>query len=36
MSSASSIFGTKAYHAYIGMNNYCNRCGQKLDWREEE
>ena len=24
------------YHAYIGMNNYCNRCGQKLDWREEE
>lgn len=21
------------YHAYIGMNNYCNRCGQKLDWR---
>lgn len=24
------------HHAYIGMNNYCNRCGQKLDWREEE
>lgn len=24
------------YHAYIGMNNYCNRCGQKLDWREKE
>lgn len=24
------------YHAYIGMNNYCNRCGQKLGWREEE
>lgn len=23
------------YHAYIGMNNYCNRCGQKLDWGEE-
>lgn len=23
------------YHAYIGMNNYCNRCGQKLGWREE-
>lgn len=22
------------YHAYIGMNNYCNRCGQKLDWDE--
>lgn len=20
------------HHAYIGMNNYCNRCGQKLDW----
>lgn len=20
------------YHAYIGINNYCNRCGQKLDW----
>ena len=24
------------HHAYIGMNNYCNRCGQKLDWREKE
>lgn len=24
------------HHAYIGMNNYCNRCGQKLDWGEEE
>lgn len=24
------------HHAYIGMNDYCNRCGQKLDWREEE
>lgn len=24
------------YHAYIGMNNYCNRCGQKLDWGEED
>ncbi len=23
------------HHAYIGMNNYCNRCGQKLDWCEE-
>lgn len=23
------------YHAYIGLNNYCNRCGQKLDWSEE-
>lgn len=23
------------HHAYIGMNNYCNRCGQKLDWGEE-
>lgn len=23
------------YHAYIGMNNYCNRCGHKLDWGEE-
>lgn len=23
------------YHAYIGMNNYCNRCGQKLDWGEK-
>ena len=21
------------HHAYIGLNNYCNRCGQKLDWR---
>ena len=24
------------HHAYIGMNNYCNRCGQKLDWGEED
>ena len=23
------------HHAYIGMNNYCNRCGQKLDWGEK-
>ena len=23
------------HHAYIGMNNYCNRCGQKLVWSEE-
>ena len=23
------------HHAYIGMNNYCNRCGQKLDWRDK-
>lgn len=23
------------HHAYIGMNNYCNRCGQKLDWSEK-
>ena len=20
------------HHAYMGLNNYCNRCGQKLDW----
>ena len=24
------------HHAYIGLNNYCNRCGQKLDWGDEE
>lgn len=24
------------HHAYIGMDNYCNRCGQKLDWGEED
>ena len=23
------------HHAYIGLNNFCNRCGQKLDWSEE-
>lgn len=23
-------------HAYIGLNNYCNRCGQKLDWSDED
>ena len=21
---------------YVDMNNYCNRCGQKLDWSEED
>lgn len=21
------------HHDYRGLNNYCNRCGQKLDWR---
>lgn len=21
------------HHAYIGLNNFCNRCGQRLDWR---
>lgn len=20
------------HHAYIGLNSYCDRCGQKLDW----
>ena len=24
------------HHAYIGLNNYCNRCGQKLKWSDEE
>lgn len=24
------------HHAYIGLNNYCNRCGQKLDWSDKE
>lgn len=24
------------HHAYIGLNNYCNRCGQKLKWSEEQ
>ena len=24
------------HHAYVGMNNYCNRCGQKLDWSEKD
>lgn len=24
------------HHGYIGLNNYCNRCGQKLNWSEEE
>ena len=24
------------HHAYIGLNNYCSRCGQKLDWGDEE
>lgn len=21
------------HHGYIGLNNYCNRCGQKLNWK---
>lgn len=24
------------HHAYIGLNNYCNRCGQRLDWSDED
>ena len=24
------------HHAYIGLNNYCNRCGQKLDWSDSD
>lgn len=24
------------HHAYIGLNNYCNRCGQKLDWGDDD
>lgn len=24
------------HHAYIGLNNYCNRCGQKLKWKVRE
>ncbi len=24
------------HHDYRGLNNYCNRCGQKLDWLESE
>lgn len=20
------------HHAYMGLNNFCNRCGQRLDW----
>jgi hypothetical protein len=23
------------HHAYIGLNNYCNRCGQKLNWESD-
>lgn len=23
------------HHAYVGLNNYCNRCGQRLDWSDE-
>ena len=23
------------HHAYIGLNNYCNRCGQKLNWERD-
>lgn len=24
--------GCMAHHAYMGLNNFCNRCGQRLDW----
>lgn len=30
------FYSSMVHHAYIGMNNYCNRCGQKLDWGEED
>ncbi len=20
------------HHAYMGLNNFCHRCGQRLDW----
>lgn len=23
------------YHEYIGLNNFCNRCGQRLDWSQK-
>lgn len=23
------------HHAYEGRNNYCDRCGQKLDWGDD-
>ena len=23
------------HHGYIGLNSYCNRCGQKLDWSKD-
>ena len=22
------------HHRYMGLNNFCNRCGRKLDWGE--
>lgn len=24
------------HHGYIGLNNFCNRCGQKLKWDGDE
>ena len=24
------------HHAYVGLNNYCNRCGQRLDWSDKK
>lgn len=24
------------HHSYMGLNNFCNRCGQRLDWRTHE
>lgn len=24
------------HHDYRGLNSYCNRCGQKLNWKEEQ
>lgn len=23
------------HHGYIGLNSFCNRCGQALDWSDE-
>lgn len=24
---------TMVHHGYMGLNNFCNRCGQRLKWR---
>ena len=30
------FYNNFTHHAKIGLNNYCSRCGQRLDWSTED